>query len=104
MSTIGAKPAGSSISAFRISSLQVTHKWYFRISFSLISGKKKKVAKEAPPVEEKNEESESEDAEPPAITYLLAWKEDKKKWKFKKLRQTWLLQNMYNKNKVLAEI
>jgi len=43
---------------------------------------------------------DSEETIQPAITYLLSWKEKTKDWKFKKLRQTWLLQSMYDKEKV----
>ena len=34
------------------------------------------------------------------IEYLLQWKKDRKNWSFKKVRQTWLLRNMYDEAKV----
>ena len=36
-----------------------------------------------------------------AVQYLTLWKNNRSKWKFKKTRQVWLLQNMYCKEKVL---
>uniref|UniRef100_T2M730 Uncharacterized protein C7orf50 n=1 Tax=Hydra vulgaris TaxID=6087 RepID=T2M730_HYDVU len=36
----------------------------------------------------------------PAILYLLQWNDNKTEWKFQKVRQVWLLQNMYNKLQV----
>eukprot|EP00117_Sycon_ciliatum_P036657 scpid81864/ scgid27561/ Uncharacterized protein C7orf50 homolog len=35
-----------------------------------------------------------------AVEYLRQWQEDKKNWSFRKVRQVWLLQHMYDKNKV----
>ena len=36
----------------------------------------------------------------PALLYLQQWKMDRGCWRFQKVRQTWLLQNMFNKQKV----
>ena len=36
----------------------------------------------------------------PAVEYLIQWKKDRSNWTFKKLRQVWLLKNMYDKTKV----
>lgn len=36
-----------------------------------------------------------------AINYLKLWKKDKSNWKFEKLRQIWLLQNMFNEAMVI---
>ena len=37
-----------------------------------------------------------------ALEYLRLWKEDRERWSFKKKTQYWLLQNMYDRTKVLA--
>jgi len=62
-----------------------------------VSNKKKSVSEKDTI---KSDTEDSEGAIQPAITYLLSWKEKTKDWKFKKLRQTWLLQSMYDKEKV----
>lgn len=36
-----------------------------------------------------------------AAEYLVLWETDRRKWSFKKKTQYWLLQNMYDKKKVL---
>ena len=36
----------------------------------------------------------------PALHYLLLWQNCRSEWKFKKVRQMWLLQNMYKKEQV----
>lgn len=35
-----------------------------------------------------------------AVEYLRAWKSDRSSWKFQKVRQTWLLSNLYDEVKV----
>lgn len=48
-------------------------------------------------------ESEEEVSDPrvtEAVAYLVLWKGDKKNWKFKKMIQTWLIDNMYDTAKV----
>lgn len=35
-----------------------------------------------------------------SLEYLTSWATDKEQWKFQKLRQTWLLQHMYDAEKV----
>ena len=47
-------------------------------------------------------EKVSENVVQPAIAYLLQWNDNKAKWKFQKVRQVWLLQNMYDKSQVKA--
>ena len=57
---------------------------------------------------EKKKNKEKEDEEVPvtpkagdlSVDYLNLWKNDKKNWKFQKVRQTWLLQHMYDLEKV----
>eukprot|EP01130_Rhizamoeba_saxonica_P011043 TRINITY_DN4572_c0_g1_i1.p1 TRINITY_DN4572_c0_g1~~TRINITY_DN4572_c0_g1_i1.p1 ORF type:complete len:129 (+),score=29.41 TRINITY_DN4572_c0_g1_i1:109-495(+) len=46
----------------------------------------------------KDEKPEEEKEEGPhaAITYLVKWKKDRENWKFQKVRQVWLLKNLYN--------
>ncbi|CAO3689489.1 unnamed protein product [Umbelopsis vinacea] len=39
----------------------------------------------------------------PAIEYLRAWKSDPQSWKFQKVRQTWLLANIYDDIKIKDE-
>ena len=36
----------------------------------------------------------------PSIVYLISWKKNRSDWSFKKLRQIWLLKNMYDETKV----
>ena len=36
----------------------------------------------------------------PAIEYLLKWKKNRSEWSFKKVRQVWLLKNLYDDSKV----
>ena len=60
----------------------------------------KKKKKESKVIKEETEPTDDSNDTPPAIDYLLSWKSKDKDWKFKKLRQTWLLQNMYDKEKV----
>lgn len=37
----------------------------------------------------------------PAIEYLLNWKKNRSEWSFKKVRQVWLLKNLYDESKVI---
>lgn len=60
------------------------------------SKKKKKVKKE----DDEDNDEQKEVAKDAAIEYLNLWKDNRDEWKFKKVRQTWLLQNMYEKEKV----
>ncbi|KAI8575911.1 hypothetical protein K450DRAFT_259356 [Umbelopsis ramanniana AG] len=39
----------------------------------------------------------------PAIDYLRTWKSDRSEWKFQKVRQIWLLANMYDEVKISDE-
>jgi len=61
-----------------------------------VSKKKKKESV----TEVESEPMDGSNETPPAIGYLLGWKSKDKDWKFRKLRQTWLLQNIYDKEKV----
>ncbi|XP_051789641.1 uncharacterized protein C7orf50 homolog isoform X2 [Erpetoichthys calabaricus] len=74
----------------------------------------RKLKKERKKLEKKNkkasQESTMETAGPgPAVAaelalqYLRCWYENRQVWKFQKTRQTWLLQNMYDKQKVPDE-
>ena len=45
-------------------------------------------------------ESQKEPAVHPALIYLDCWKNDRKNWRFKKVRQVWLLHNMFTADKV----
>ncbi|KAM5152301.1 protein cholesin isoform 1-T3 [Mantella aurantiaca] len=49
--------------------------------------------------EEKNEPSKPSAAEL-ALQYLMSWSKKHSEWKFQKTRQTWLLMNMYDQEKV----
>ena len=44
------------------------------------------------------------DSNHPAVMYLHKWKSDKANWSFSKVRQTWLLQHMYDKNAIPDEL
>ncbi|KAA0705035.1 hypothetical protein E1301_Tti017822 [Triplophysa tibetana] len=46
------------------------------------------------------EENTTNVAEKLALEYLSCWSERKDEWKFQKTRQTWLLQNMFDRVKV----
>ena len=54
--------------------------------------------------QKKNDVPQSEDETTsdisPAIYYLHLWSSDRLKWRFQKVRQVWLLQNMYDKQLV----
>eukprot|EP01029_Cantina_marsupialis_P001919 TRINITY_DN11744_c0_g1_i1.p1 TRINITY_DN11744_c0_g1~~TRINITY_DN11744_c0_g1_i1.p1 ORF type:complete len:206 (+),score=70.98 TRINITY_DN11744_c0_g1_i1:61-678(+) len=59
--------------------------------------KKKKDKKKKDKKEKKSEPSESEvDVAKDAILYLVTWKNDRDSWKFRKVRQLWLLHNCFN--------
>lgn len=54
---------------------------------------------------EKMEEKKSQKVAPQenmklALDYLRLWENDRSNWRFQKIRQVWLLQNMYNSKKV----
>jgi len=61
---------------------------------------KKKLIKKNISEDEGDNDVDNSETVPAAINYLLSWKSKEKGWKFSKLRQTWLLQNLYNKEKV----
>lgn len=72
---------------------------------SAMEGKIKQVKKTNTKKREKKPEEKSGDEEEsnstnPALKYLSTWYYDRKEWKFKKVRQTWLLQNAYDKGEV----
>lgn len=46
------------------------------------------------------EESKSSIGQTQALEYLTCWSEKRDEWKFQKTRQVWLLQNMYDSEKV----
>ncbi|XP_063077646.1 uncharacterized protein C7orf50 homolog [Engraulis encrasicolus] len=48
---------------------------------------------------EEKQEDQSKSAER-ALEYLTCWSERREEWRFKKIRQTWLLQHMYDTEKV----
>ncbi|XP_060777154.1 uncharacterized protein C7orf50 homolog isoform X1 [Neoarius graeffei] len=48
----------------------------------------------------KEEESKSSNAQTQALEYLTCWSEKRDEWKFQKTRQVWLLQHMYDSEKV----
>lgn len=43
------------------------------------------------------------DCQKKALNYLSNWKYNKSEWKFEKLRQIWLVQNLYNDKKIDAK-
>ncbi|XP_061416186.1 uncharacterized protein C7orf50 homolog [Lethenteron reissneri] len=49
---------------------------------------------------ESGEEAVTPSAAELSLEYLTSWATDKNQWKFQKLRQTWLLQHMYDAEKV----
>ncbi|XP_018419994.1 PREDICTED: uncharacterized protein C7orf50 homolog [Nanorana parkeri] len=51
-------------------------------------------------VEEKKEEPQKPSAAELALKYLEGWSKKHTEWKFQKTRQTWLLMNMYDEEKV----
>ncbi|XP_057311346.1 uncharacterized protein C7orf50 homolog [Hydractinia symbiolongicarpus] len=54
-------------------------------------------------LEENSRHKEESNSTNPALKYLSTWYYDRKEWKFKKVRQTWLLQNAYDKGEVSKE-
>ncbi|XP_072535040.1 protein cholesin [Salminus brasiliensis] len=48
----------------------------------------------------KKEDSKTNVAQTQALEYLTCWSQDREKWKFQKTRQVWLLQHMYDSEKV----
>lgn len=61
---------------------------------------KKKQTKDAESVDSSVDTSIS--AQTAATDYLKTWSNDKASWKFQKVRQVWLLQNLYDQSKVSA--
>ncbi|XP_006010231.1 uncharacterized protein C7orf50 homolog isoform X2 [Latimeria chalumnae] len=51
----------------------------------------------------KKEESQKPSGSELALEYLTSWSKKRKEWKFQKTRQTWLLQHMYDVDKVPNE-
>lgn len=49
---------------------------------------------------ENKEETKTGNAKDSSLEYLKLWSEKRHKWKFQKVRQTWLLKHCYNKQKV----
>ena len=49
---------------------------------------------------EEDSQNEAKTTDIKAIEYLKLWKHDKTKWSFQKVRQVWLLQNVYHSEKV----
>lgn len=65
--------------------------------------KEKKRRQKEDKITEKDNKSTKEgngDCSHPALQYLHQWKKNRDCWRFQKVRQTWLLQNMYNREKV----
>nr|DBA19429.1 TPA: hypothetical protein GDO54_015267 [Pyxicephalus adspersus] len=61
---------------------------------------KKRLEKEQGIIEEKNEDPSKPSAAKLALQYLKSWSKKHSEWKFQKTRQTWLLMNMYDEEKV----
>ncbi|KAM9489087.1 protein cholesin [Clarias gariepinus] len=66
---------------------------------------KKILKKEEKKKQKEKEKSEKEDsksyiAQTQALEYLTCWSEKRDEWKFQKTRQVWLLQHMYDSEKV----
>ncbi|XP_032429502.1 protein cholesin [Xiphophorus hellerii] len=59
----------------------------------------KKKLKESGPADPKTAEP-GPSASKQALDYLTCWAESRSAWKFQKIRQTWLLQHMYDSEKV----
>ena len=69
------------------------------------SSKKKKAAEnEASKTDSSETDPKESVAKTEAIAYLNRWKNDRSAWKFHKVRQVWLLQNMYNPDLVSKAI
>lgn len=61
---------------------------------------KKKKAKKSLEAEGEEDEKSSVCAQISSLEYLRQWKNDKSNWSFQKVRQVWLLKNMYNLERV----
>ncbi|KAL2078270.1 hypothetical protein ACEWY4_025955 [Coilia grayii] len=61
--------------------------------------KEEKRRKKEEGIGEEKQEDQSKAAER-ALEYLKCWSETRAEWRFKKIRQTWLLQHMYDAEKV----
>ncbi|XP_042559077.1 uncharacterized protein C7orf50 homolog [Clupea harengus] len=61
--------------------------------------KEEKLRKREEGTGEEKKEDQSKATEK-ALEYLSCWSERKSEWKFQKIRQTWLLQHMYDAEKV----
>ncbi|XP_053494338.1 uncharacterized protein C7orf50 homolog [Ictalurus furcatus] len=62
--------------------------------------KKEQKKKQKEDGKSEKEESKSSTAQTLALDYLTCWSEKRDKWKFQKTRQVWLLQHMYDSEKV----
>lgn len=62
--------------------------------------KKKKAAKKLLKAEGEEDKEVGVSAQIASLEYLRQWKNDKGNWSFQKVRQVWLLRNMYNKKMV----
>ncbi|XP_062381566.1 uncharacterized protein C7orf50 homolog [Sardina pilchardus] len=61
--------------------------------------KEEKMRKREEGIGEDKKEDQNKSAER-ALEYLSCWSEKRSEWRFKKIRQTWLLQHMYDPEKV----
>ncbi|XP_078450565.1 protein cholesin isoform X1 [Lampetra planeri] len=66
----------------------------------LKKAEKEKTKRVTATVVESGEEAVTPSAAELSLEYLTSWATDKNQWKFQKLRQTWLLQHMYDAEKV----
>ncbi|KAK2855450.1 hypothetical protein Q7C36_007319 [Tachysurus vachellii] len=62
--------------------------------------KKEEKKKQKETAKSEKEESKSSIAQTQALDYLTCWSEKRDEWKFQKTRQVWLLQHMYDSEKV----
>ncbi|XP_062847898.1 uncharacterized protein C7orf50 homolog [Trichomycterus rosablanca] len=60
----------------------------------------KKEQKQKMEAKSKDEESKTNVAQTQALEYLTCWSKKRDEWKFQKTRQVWLLQHMYDNEKV----
>lgn len=67
-------------------------------AFEKVASADSKKQKIEPPKEEETKASKAKDA---ALAYLIQFINDKPNWKFQKVRQTWILRNLYFNNQVL---
>ncbi|XP_075930346.1 protein cholesin [Petromyzon marinus] len=66
----------------------------------LLKKAEKEKTKQATATAVKSGEAVTPSAAELSLEYLKSWATDKEQWKFQKLRQTWLLQHMYDAEKV----